>query len=239
MTVGPRSLTRSARLAALLAAVPACRCLADIACDHALLAEAAVASGRCARAIAIDVAAGPLVAAAARLGAEGQVAVELRRGDGFALAPGEADCAVVAGIGGTLLAALLRRDRPATLGLQRLVLSPHGDEDEVRVALAATGWLPVRETLLREQRRFYVILEAVPADDAAPRTLTPTQATIGRLARDAEPALLRAFATWRCARLRRELAGLHAGAVPSPRIGPLQAALEAWTALIARLPPAS
>lgn len=239
MSAAPGAPLRSARLAALLAAVPPCGCLADIACDHAAIAEAAVASGRCGRAIAIDIAAGPLQAAAGRIAPTLRAAIELRRGDGFALAPGEADCAVVAGIGGTLLATLLRRDRPRTLGLRHLVLSPHGDEDEVREALAATGWSVERETLLRAQGRLYLVLRAGWAAEPAARPLSCAEATVGRLARDAEPTLLRAYATVRCATLAREIDGLRSGRSAGERLDRRLAALQAWTELIASLLPAS
>ena len=239
MSATSRARLRSARLSALLEAVPPCRCLADIACDHATLAEAALAIGRCTHAIAIDVAPGPLQAAASRLPATSLAALELRLGDGFALAPGEADCAVVAGIGGTLRATLLQRDRPRELGVQRLVLSPHGDEDEVRVALAATGWRLERETLLREHKRLYVVMEACWADAGASRWLSTQQAVVGRLAQDADVRLLREFAEARRRKLRREVAGLRQGSASNPRLPQRQAVLEVWAALIASLPPAS
>lgn len=239
MSLGKRSTLRSARLQALLDAVPPCRCLADIACDHATLAEAAVACGRSERAIAIDIASGPLMAAAARIRPANLAALELRLGDGFALQAHEADCGVVAGIGGTLLATLLLRDRPRNLGLQRLVLSPHGDEDEVREALAATGWRLDRETLLREHKRFYVVMEASWAEAGASGWLSREQAIVGRLGQDADATLLREFAEAKRRKLRREIAGLRQGNAANPRLPQQQEVLQVWAALIASLPPAS
>ncbi len=186
------------RLRALCERVVGCEGLADIACDHALVAQACLAAGRAQRAIAIDIAEGPLQATRARLGDDAPSGLVLRRGDGFALRKGEAEVAVVSGIGGAQMAMLLRRDRPRELGVERLLLLPHNHAAELRHALAETGWAVTAEWLVAERSRLYLGLEAVPGER---RTLTVAEAELGRLAQDAEPALWR---RWRAAELAKE-----------------------------------
>lgn len=163
-----------ARLRALLPELEGARCVADIACDHALLAVEAVRSGVAPRAVAIDIAEAPLAAGRHNVEAAGlEDRIPLRLGDGFvALAPDEADVAVVAGVGGRTIAAMLRAVDPARCGLHRLVLSPHGNKDEVLAALAECGWGVRRAYRVRDRGRGYDVLVAEPGQPAAASTLS-------------------------------------------------------------------
>ena len=85
--------------------VPAGARVADVGCDHARLPIALVRSGRCSSVIASDLRQGPLLSAQeniARAGLEDKISLRLSYGlDG--IAPGEADCVVMAGMGGILI----------------------------------------------------------------------------------------------------------------------------------------
>lgn len=185
------------RLQAALDLVPAGARVADVCCDHGLLAIAAAHAGA-PHVIAVDVAAAPLALAAhnlqlAALHVPGlAVAVSLRRGDGLTcLRPGEVDGAVIAGVGGrTCMSILAPADQPNllhTLDLRWLVLQVNRDLPKVRVWLAARGWRTERETLVRDGRRIFPTLLATPHHP--PRALSPAQAYLGELPRDADPAL--------------------------------------------------
>lgn len=200
-----------ARLRALLPDLDGARCLADIACDHGRLAAAAVLGGHAGRAVGVDIAAGPLAGAAA-LVANLDVAdrVSLRRGDGLAaLRDGEADVAVIAGVGGRLVAAMLRAAGPSVRDVARLVLSPHGDEAEVRIALAELGWAVRHERLVAERGRIYVQLVAEPAG-GRPLPLDDSARWLGRLPHDADPALFRRWRQAAAERVGRERTALFA-----------------------------
>lgn len=163
-----------ARLRALLPELEGARCVADIACDHALLAVEVVRAGVAPQAVAIDIAEGPLAAGrrnveAAALGDQ----IVLRRGDGFAaLEVDEADVAVVAGVGGRSIAAMLRAVDPSSRGLQRLVLSPHGNKDEMLAALATCSWQPIRTYTVRDRGRAYEVVVAAPGAATPASTLS-------------------------------------------------------------------
>ncbi len=186
------------RLRALCERIPACEGLADIACDHALVSLSCLAIGRAQRAIAIDIAEGPLHATRARLGESMPLGLTLRQGDGFALQAGEAQVAVISGIGGAQMAALLRRDRPRALGVEHLLLLPHNHAAELRHALAETGWQVTAEWLVAERSRLYLGLAAVPGQM---RKLEASEADFGRLAEDADPVL---WQRWQATELARQ-----------------------------------
>lgn len=171
----------SDRLQLLLEQVPEGSVLADIGSDHALLPVAAVQSGRAAAAIAGEVNAGPYEAAnrgVAEAGLSRQIAV--RRGDGLeVLEPGEADCITIAGMGGSLIAAILERGQKLgkLAGVKTLALQPNVGEDILRRWLLSRGWVLTAEHILEEDGKIYEILTAVPEGQAA---LTNEQLYSGR-----------------------------------------------------------
>lgn len=164
----------SDRLQRLLEQVPEGSRLADIGSDHALLPVAAVESGRVSSAIAGEVNLGPYEAArrgVAEAGLGRQIKV--RRGDGLeVLEPGEADCITIAGMGGSLIAAILERGQKLgkLAGVKTLALQPNVGEDILRRWLLGNGWLLISEHILEEDGKTYEILTAVPEGEAAGRT---------------------------------------------------------------------
>ncbi|KAI7254225.1 hypothetical protein KC345_g11282, partial [Hortaea werneckii] len=164
----------SDRLQLLLEQVPEGSRLADIGSDHALLPVAAVESLRVPSAIAGEVNLGPFEAArrgVAEAGLSRQITV--RRGDGLeVLEPGEADCITIAGMGGSLIAAILERGQKLgkLAGVKTLALQPNVGEDILRRWLLANGWLLISEHILEEDGKTYEILTAVPEGEAADRT---------------------------------------------------------------------
>lgn len=141
----------------------------DVGADHALLTIHLLASGRCPRVIAVEKAAGPLARAGLALaGVEG---VDLRRGDGLEpLAPGEADVAVMAGIGGTTIAAILAR---APRKVPRLVLQPMTGAARLRGWLAGHGFRVTGEDLVADGGKLYPVLVAEPEGPGDGRTSYP------------------------------------------------------------------
>src|SRR5690606_28962071 len=102
----------SARLLKLAGKVPDNAVIADIGTDHALLPIYLISTGRASRVIAVEVADGPYRQADRALRTFGmENAVELRKGDGLrALSPGEVDAAIIAGVGGRQMIAMLESD---------------------------------------------------------------------------------------------------------------------------------
>lgn len=88
---------------------------------------------------------------------------EVRPGDGLsALAPGEVEGCVIAGLGGLSIAGILQAAPEQLRALRWLVLGPHSENRRLEVWLAAAG-LCLREVrFVMERRRLYQILVAEP-----------------------------------------------------------------------------
>ncbi|MCL2048714.1 MAG: class I SAM-dependent methyltransferase [Defluviitaleaceae bacterium] len=143
------------RIGTMLSLIGECEVLADIGTDHAYLPIEAVRGGLCKRAIACDIVDGPLFMAKKNIHAAGlQDRIETRLGDGLRpLGENEADCIVIAGMGGMNIIEILR----VGITPPRLILQPQHDLEELRRFLHAKGY-KIKETLARERSRFYVVM---------------------------------------------------------------------------------
>ena len=155
------------RLAMTAGLVPHDAAAADIGTDHAYLPVHLVRESVCPRVIAADVSEGPLQNAektVVRAGLED--CVELRLSDGFSqFAPNDADCWVIAGMGGTLIARLLEQTpwlcEPETGISITLVLQPMRHAWEVRQWLLAHGYRIETEAACHDAGRPYHAMRAV------------------------------------------------------------------------------
>jgi tRNA (adenine22-N1)-methyltransferase len=89
--------------------------------------------------------------------------ITTRLGDGFdPIAVGEADVAVIAGIGGMNIAGIIERGYAKAKLLKRLILQPQHDTIKLRKELHRLGFFISDERLAREGDRYYIILVATP-----------------------------------------------------------------------------
>lgn len=168
------------RLSALAEGVPRGARVVDIGTDHALLPEALSRSGWVESAVGVDRCPEPLAAARDRLSRSAHHDVELRQGEGLAVAaPGEFDCAVLAGFGAGTMIRVLEAVSLEALGLGRLILQPTAGVPRLRVWLAENGWLRATESLVSEGRRGFTTLVAVA--DGRPQTISAWEALVGNL----------------------------------------------------------
>ena len=207
MTVMPRL---SPRLETVLSLVPATAVCCDVGADHGYIAAALAMNG--VRVLALDVNSAPLEQAAgniARFGLGGRV--ETRLSDGFsAVKPGEADCAVIAGMGGELIAEILSK---GTKEIRRFVLQPQSKFYELRDYLSKNGFIILKEALCREDERYYVamLVECAPGGEK----LTEEEKHIGPLLLKERPPLLKGYLTSR--RLETENILKKIGGAETPR----------------------
>ena len=131
----------SKRLAAIAAMAEPGDRLADIGTDHGYLPIYLVEQNIAPSAIAMDVVEGPLARAFAHVREHGlEEKIVLRKSDGFEkLLPGEADAAVIAGMGGPLMIRILEEGKKTAESLKYLILSPQSDIPAVRRYLKSGG----------------------------------------------------------------------------------------------------
>ncbi len=157
-------LKLSKRLMAVCDLVPVCDCVCDIGCDHGYVPLHLVTSQKAKRAIAMDVRPGPLQRAEDHIQKAGlSDRIMTRLSDGFEqLRPGEADCCVIAGMGGPLMIDLLEAGKERVISLSSLILSPHSRWREVRRYLEASGYVIRDERMVEEEGKYYLILVVDP-----------------------------------------------------------------------------
>lgn len=133
--------------------------VADIGCDHGKLEEKLIRTGRAEKVIATDISEKSLekaIAACSSPACSGRV--DFRRGDGLTvLKEGEADVIVIAGMGGTLIANIIKEGME-TAGRADFVLCPHSHEGKLRRFLLENGFSIYAESLAMEEGRYYQII---------------------------------------------------------------------------------
>ncbi|MCL2336031.1 MAG: class I SAM-dependent methyltransferase, partial [Firmicutes bacterium] len=153
----------SARLACVARYVPAGSVVADIGADHAYLLVYLLENKIADRALAGEVSGGPYRIALGSVRAAGlEDRIAVRLGNGLQiLKPGEADVAVLAGMGGRTICGILNIGRAVLDGLERLILQPMRDVPMVRRWLAANHWRIIDEEMVFEEQHYYVVIVAV------------------------------------------------------------------------------
>jgi tRNA (adenine22-N1)-methyltransferase len=147
----------------------------DVGSDHAMLPLYLVENGVSPGAILTDKVSGPLYKAYGQVGRaiDGRASVrndsfpcvmgpyEFRLGDGLeAVKAGEADVAVIAGMGGETIAGILARKPEIAAGFRRLILQPRTKGAALRAYLAEAGFVLIADTSAEEKGRMCEILVA-------------------------------------------------------------------------------
>ncbi|MEE8886694.1 MAG: class I SAM-dependent methyltransferase [Eubacteriales bacterium] len=174
----------SRRLSVIASFVSDGMVLADVGTDHGYVPIYLCESGRIPSAIAMDVRKGPLMRAEEHVrDAHLEDRIECRLSDGFdSLRPGEADSAVISGMGGLLICRILGRGVETVRSLKELILSPQSDPASVRRDVLRTGFVIDREAFIEDEGKYYPVLHCIPGK--AETELLPEEAEFG-------PCLLR------------------------------------------------
>ena len=153
----------SKRLQAVADLVTAGYKTADIGTDHAYIPIYLVEQNIVPSAIAMDVNKGPLERAEAHVRENGlEEKISLRLSDGFgALCPGEADAAILAGMGGGLVMKILKDNWDVTTALKECILQPQSEIAKVRAFLLEEGFLFIAEDMVLEDGKFYPMMKVI------------------------------------------------------------------------------
>jgi len=189
----------SERLAAIVRMVPPVHMAADIGCDHGQAAMALLESGRAQRVICGDISAPSLEKARRLAQCKGLLPrTMLRVGSGFSvLEPGEAQAAVVAGMGGELIAQLLAADAERLPPV--LVLSCNTAQDVLRAWLCVNGYAFADEALVCDKRHYYPVMRV---QKGPCRALTARELEFGPVLLEKKPDALREYVRLRIRRTR-------------------------------------
>lgn len=141
--------------------------VADIGCDHAFVSIFLIQTGKANKVIAMDVKNGPVNIAKDNIATYGlSEQIEVRLSDGFdKLIVGEADCAIIAGMGGPLMVRILEKGMVHLKKGIKLVLQPQSDNALVRKFLCENGYFIEDENMLIDEDKYYTIMKATPAKE--------------------------------------------------------------------------
>lgn len=135
--------------------------VADIGTDHGYVPIYLVENQLAVHVIAMDINEGPLKRANENIrNSHLESFIETRLSNGFEkLSYGEADIAVIAGMGGELMKSLLKNGAHVVSGLEELVLSPHSEIHVVREYIRCIGHKIVNEEMLVDEGKYYTIIK--------------------------------------------------------------------------------
>lgn len=170
----------SPRLRAIIEMVPPLDCLADIGSDHAYVPIALIQQQRIRRAIASEIASGPLKISQRNIQAahlQQQITTRLADGLSGISSHDQVDLAVIAGMGGQLITQILERSQSQLHFISQLILEPNNDEPFVRQWLSQYHWQIKTERIVQEGRHIYEIIYAQKQANFKP--LTPQQVMFG------------------------------------------------------------
>lgn len=138
--------------------VPVSHTICDIGTDHGYVSIYLAKKGIAQKVIAADIKEGPLFQAKKNiLLFDASDKVETRLSDGFsAIAENEADCAVIAGMGGETIISILEKGKSCT----HFVLQMQSAHRELREYLISHNYVIERESICREGRKMYTALLA-------------------------------------------------------------------------------
>ncbi len=180
------------RLRMIAGLVPDCGTVCDIGTDHGYVAIYLAKNGIAKKVIAADIKKGPLNQADRNIALfEVSDIVETRLSDGFEnIEQNEADCAIIAGMGGETIAQILEDEK----GCRYFVLQMQTAHRDLREYLAANGFVILKEAIAKENRKMYTALLCTRGEKY---TLTEIEKEIGPLLIKERPPLFGDYVKYR------------------------------------------
>lgn len=157
-----RTVQLSERLTTIANMVSRGRSVCDVGCDHGFVSIYLVQKGIAPFVLAMDVGKGPLAQAKKHVEEAGLTGrITTRLSDGLAAyREHEAECLVIAGMGGPLMSRILSDAKAGTF--TELVLAPQSEVPQFRRFLDEHGFCIVEEELVYEDGKYYPVMKAVP-----------------------------------------------------------------------------
>ncbi|MDD7362731.1 MAG: class I SAM-dependent methyltransferase [Peptoniphilus sp.] len=151
----------SKRLESVFNMADKAKSIGDIGCDHGYISYALLESGRVERVITTDISAPSLEKAKTLLSESfDSERFSLRVGDGFSpIAEGEVDAAIIAGMGGHLIAGILEDAGKKLDALEYLIVQPMQGAEDLFEYLNAHAFQLLASDLVEERGKYYPVLK--------------------------------------------------------------------------------
>ena len=149
----------NARLKKIGDLVEANSCCLDIGCDHALLDIYLVNQKKNIKAIASDIAEGPLEHARKNIKRERlENEIEVRLGDGLSTYSEEVNTAIMSGIGGRTIIGICKNNYKTFKKIDTYILSPNNYQEDVKRFMCQNGYYIENEEFVKENKFIYQII---------------------------------------------------------------------------------
>ena len=134
----------------------------DVGCDHAFLDIYLVKKNIGIKAIASDVAQGPLDHASQNIKKEGlEEQIEVRLGDGLDTYSSEVDTIIISGMGGRNMIGIFKNNLKVLKDIDTIIVSPNNYQEDVKRFLCKNGFVIDEEVMVREKKFIYQIIKFV------------------------------------------------------------------------------
>ena len=131
----------------------------DVGCDHALLDIYLVKQKKNIKAIASDIAEGPVEQAKANIKREKlENEIEVRLGDGLDTYSDEVDTIIISGMGGRSIIGICKNKPKVLKKVKTLILSPNNYQEDVKRYLCKNGFYIENEEFVKDKKFIYQIL---------------------------------------------------------------------------------
>ncbi len=218
-----KKIVLDARLSEIAQMVGRCERYADIGCDHGRLGAYLLQRGWVNQALLMDISDPSLDKARALIRLLGfEDRTRFLVGDGAEKLDCVVDCVVIAGMGGTTAAGIVERGREK-LGDARLIFQANVANPELRERLMHAGYRISDERVVKDGRRHYIIMEAVPGQAA----YDERELIVGPVLLKEKPSALAGYAEFRLRVARKALIGAERGGAEE-EISALRKEIRIW-----------
>lgn len=151
------------RLESIVSLVDKCTTVADIGTDHGYVADMLLRDKICDKIIATDVNKGPLDSARNHLTLAGyNEKVDFRLGSGLTvLNSKDADIAIIAGMGGELIAKILDDSKDVVKSLKSIIIQPMTNIDTIRKYIIDNNMSIEEEIIVKEYHFYYFVMKVI------------------------------------------------------------------------------
>lgn len=132
----------------------------DIGCDHAFLDIYLVKKNKNIKAIASDIAEGPLNQARENIKREGlEDKIEVRLGNGLDTYTDEVNTIIISGMGGRNMIGIFKNNMKVLKNIDTIILSPNNYQIDVKKFLVKNGFYIDDEELVKDKKFIYQIIK--------------------------------------------------------------------------------